>query len=77
MLKALTTALYVLLFIPIWAWRKLLGHGRFERRFHLRVSAWDRPVAHAEKGLDRSTRSIFLKIWAAIFPGLPGDLFSC
>ncbi len=67
MLKALTTALYVLLFIPTWAWRKLLGHGRFERRFHLRASTWDRPVALAEKGLDRSTRSIFLKIWAAIF----------
>ncbi|MHA0873504.1 MFS transporter [Enterobacter pasteurii] len=67
MLKVITTALYVLLFIPVWAWRKFLGHSRFERLFHNRSSAWDHPLTLTKEHSGRVTRSIFLKIWTAIF----------
>lgn len=67
MLKVITTALYVLLFIPVWAWRKLLGCSRFERLFHHRSSTWDHPLTLSKERAERATRSIFLKIWTAIF----------
>ncbi|MCH9271756.1 MFS transporter [Pantoea ananatis] len=71
MLQVFSISIYLVIFIPIWVLRKVTGFSRFGRRFHLQPSAWDRPV-----GVDASlptamaqysTRSIFLKIWGAIF----------
>ena len=44
MLKTLSLFMYLAIFIPIWAIRRLLGISRFERRFHARKSTWDLPL---------------------------------
>lgn len=41
MLRVMTFLLYSLVFIPVWAWRRLTGGSRFGRRFHARNSTWD------------------------------------
>lgn len=49
MKQAACILLYLVVLLPIWAWRKLTGTSRFERRFHAAPSAWDRPVPRAAR----------------------------
>jgi hypothetical protein len=41
--------LYVLVFLPIWAFRTITGTSRFGRRFHESASAWDRPLVRSNR----------------------------
>lgn len=43
MLRALSAAAYLILFLPVWAVRRAFGLSRFGRRFHRGRSAWDLP----------------------------------
>ncbi|PTW60616.1 hypothetical protein C8N35_104241 [Breoghania corrubedonensis] len=44
MLSLVSSIFYILLFLPVWAFRRVFGVSRFERRFHARKSTWDSPV---------------------------------
>lgn len=45
MLRFICAIAYILIFLPIWALRRVTGGTRFGPRFHKGRSAWDRPVA--------------------------------
>ena len=39
--KILSMAVYIIGFLPIWAFRKVTGTSKFERSFRARASTWD------------------------------------
>lgn len=47
MYRILGVVLYILVFLPIWMFRKVLGGSRFGRLYHRAPSAWDRLAAPA------------------------------
>lgn len=48
MLKALSVVTYIIIFLPIWAVRRLTGKSRFGRSFHNGPSAWDLNIRWAD-----------------------------